>query len=170
MSEERREIDFTFRKWDGSPHWVHPSILLGEDGLGVWLGQSHEMISSRPGATFAPDTISVTVLPPGSGWVATFFPPAPGRHELYVDIVADLDVASFTAIDLDLDVIVVDGLAFLDDEDEFAEHRMSMGYPPAVAAQAERDAHDVLTMVRGGLPPFDGRAARWLKVLAAVKL
>ncbi len=158
---EPRQVEFVFRKWDGSPHWVHPSIVLGEDDCGTWVGQTHGMVSHRPGATFTPDTVSVTVLPPGSGWVATFFPPG-GRIQIYADIVADLDVAAFTAIDMDLDVVLADGVVRIDDEDEFDEHRRSMHYPEDLVLRCRADAAHVTQLIAAGEPPFDGRAARWI--------
>jgi hypothetical protein len=161
-------IEFRFRKWDGTPHWVHPSIVLGQDDCGTWIGQLRSMTSSRPGATFNPDPASVTVLPPGSGWVATFFPPATGRIRIYADIVADLDVDAFTAVDMDLDVVLADGVLSIDDEDEFEQHRLSMGYPDNLVERCRADAAHVNAMVRAAEPPFDGRADAWLARLTAL--
>ena len=43
------------------------------------------------------------------------------------------------AIDLDLDVLrVPSGRVWVDDEDEFAEHRLSFGYPPELVTPARR--------------------------------
>ena len=43
------------------------------------------------------------------------------------------------AVDLDLDVIRgTTGRVWVDDEDEFAEHRVSLGYPDEVIEQAHR--------------------------------
>ena len=72
------------------------------------------------------------------------------------------------AVDLDLDVVKLqDGTIFLDDEDEFAEHQVSFGYPPEVVAMAERSAAQVLAAVRDGTAPYDGTADAWLARLAA---
>ncbi len=155
-------IRFVTRKFDGSAHWEHPSVVLGDDECGVWLGQQHGWYSERPGARFTPETVSVTVLPPGSGWVATFFPPSAEGVRVYVDIVAELDVAAFTAIDMDLDVVLASDRLWIDDEDEFEEHRVAMGYPDALAEQCRADAVRVVELIREGAPPFDGRAEGWL--------
>lgn len=155
-------VRFVTRKFDGSAHWEHPSVVLGEDLCGVWLGQRHGWFSERPGAQFTPETVSVTVLPPGEGWVATFFPPSPDGVRVYVDIVDDLDAAAFTAIDMDLDVVLAGDRLWIDDEDEFEEHRVALGYPDALAARCRADAWRVRGMIDAGEPPFDGRADTWL--------
>lgn len=161
-------VDFRFRKWDGSPHWVHPSLVLGEDDCGLWVGQRHGWISRRPGAEFSPDHASVTVLPPGDpAWVATFFPPTPDRVEVYVDIVAELDPIAFTAIDMDLDVVRSGGRVWIDDEDEFEEHRIRFGYPDELVARCRTAADEVAALITAAAPPFDGRSDHWLARLEA---
>ena len=163
--------EFVFRKWDGAPHWVHDEIVLGQDECGTWIGQRAGMGSERPGRSYRAESPNVTVLPPGAGWVATMFDDAhPSGTEIYVDLVADLDVALLTAIDMDLDVVLERGRLRIDDEDEFEQHRIEYDYPDEVVARCRADANQVLAMIRDGSPPFDGRAARWLKVLDAVEL
>lgn len=162
--------DFVFRKWDGSPHWVHDELLLGQDDCGIWIGQRTGMRSARPGRSFLTESPNVTVLPPGAGWVATMFDDTqPAGTEVYVDIVADLDVDAMTAIDMDLDVVLERGRLWIDDEDEFEQHRVELGYPADVAARCQADADRVVTMIREATAPFDGRAARWLEVLASIE-
>jgi protein associated with RNAse G/E len=94
-----------------------------------------------------------------------------GSVGLYSDIGTEIAVdptaREITGIDLDLDVILIGDRLWLDDEDEFAEHRVSMGYPDDVASRAEQDAEAVLSLVRANLPPFDGRATDWLARFAA---
>ena len=170
-----------WRKWDGTPHWQHELELLGEDDTGTWFGQREGSTSSRPGATEAVRGDNVWNIEPGRGWTVRFFRavqgggwqvPASdvGAVGLYSDIgtAIELDAAAreITGIDLDLDVIRLGDRLWLDDEDEFAEHRASMGYPDDVGAAAERDAQDVLALVRAALPPFDGRAEEWLRRFA----
>lgn len=162
--------DFVFRKWDGSPHWVHDEIVLGQDECGTWIGQRAGMGSERPGSSYLAESPNVTVLPPGAGWVATMFDDThPSGTEIYVDLVADLDVARLTAIDMDLDVVLQRGRLWIDDEDEFEQHQVELGYPADVVARCREDADRVLAMIRDGAPPFDGRAARWLEVLASTE-
>ena len=171
----------TWRKWDGTRHWQHELELLGEDDSGTWFGQREGSTSSRPGASAVTRADNVWNVVAGRGWTVRFFRAVEGggwrvqRSDvgtvgLYSDIGTAIEVDAtareITGIDLDLDVIRIGDKLILDDEDEFAEHRTSMGYPDAVAAAAERDAQDVLRLVRAGLPPFDGRVEEWLRRFA----
>ena len=170
-----------WRKWDGTLHWTHDLELLGEDDTGTWFGQREGSTSTRPGASEVVRGDNVWNVVPGRGWTVRFFHAVEGGGwrvaasevgtlGLYSDIGTDIDMDAaareITGIDLDLDVILLGDRLVLDDEDEFAEHRLSMDYPPDVAVQAERDAQEVLASVRAGLPPFDGRAEAWLRQFA----
>ena len=71
-------------------------------------------------------------------------------------------------VDLDLDVIRLrDGTVLLDDEDEFAEHRVLYGYPEDVVERALATSRDLLESVRERRPPFGPIPEKWLDVLAA---
>lgn len=55
---------------------------------------------------------------------------------------------------------------WVDDEDEFAEHQVTLGYPGTVVAQARRTCAEVLRRVQTREAPFDDATARrWLDVL-----
>jgi protein associated with RNAse G/E len=59
---------------------------------------------------------------------------------------------------------------FVDDEDEFDEHRIAFGYPPEVVELARRSCDEVLSAVTSRVPPYDGPTAqRWLDVLRGVE-
>ena len=59
---------------------------------------------------------------------------------------------------------------FVDDGDEFAQHRVEFGYPPEVVTAVEDSCRAVLDAVRAGTAPFDGPTARrWLGALAALR-
>jgi hypothetical protein len=51
---------------------------------------------------------------------------------------------------------------WVDDEDEFAEHRVSLAYPEELAAAALESCQGVHAAVREARPPYDGTADRWL--------
>nr|WP_255524080.1 DUF402 domain-containing protein [Terrabacter sp. MAHUQ-38] len=69
-----------------------------------------------------------------------------------------------TMVDLDLDVVLTrEGDLFVDDEDEFAEHRVQFGYPPEVVALAERWRDLVLAAVAAGDEPFGSVGHEWLR-------
>ena len=55
-----------------------------------------------------------------------------------------------------------DGVLILDDEEEFAEHRLSFGYPDELVELAQQAADRVMDLVRHRLAPFGGTAERWL--------
>ena len=149
---------------------------------GTWFGQRVGSTSTRPGASEVVRGDNVWNVVPGRGWTVRFFHAVEGGGwrvtasevgtlGLYADIgtAIEVDAAAreITGIDLDLDVIKIGDRLVLDDEDEFAEHRLTMGYPDDVASRAEQDAEAVLSLVREGLPPFDGRASERLARFAA---
>ncbi|QCW51495.2 DUF402 domain-containing protein [Nocardioides dongxiaopingii] len=156
-------------KWVDRPHWAFDAQHLGSDAHGDWIGIPAGTTMARPGATFVSSTDQVVLVPPDAGWVATFH--APGyRVTTYVDIttVPRWDGAVLRAVDLDLDVVrTAEGVTFVDDEDEFAEHQLTHAYPAEVVTAAEESCAWVLAQVRREHPPFDGACAdRWLDRLA----
>ena len=67
-------------------------------------------------------------------------------------------------VDLDLDVVLTRaGHLFVDDEDEFAEHQVELGYPAEVVALAERWRDLVLSAVAAGDEPFGTVGHEWLR-------
>ena len=67
------------------------------------------------------------------------------------------------AVDLDLDVICgPTGRVWIDDEDEFAEHRVRFGYPDEVVRAALASCDRVHAAVVGERAPYDGSADAWL--------
>jgi len=167
-----RPVRVEFTKWDGRPHWEYDGIYLGADEHGDWIGHPAGTLMSRPGRRFV-DTAAWLTLVPAAGrpWLVTYNDPA--HHlRIYVDLTtpAEWDGTVLRAIDLDLDVVVPrDGREpFIDDEDEFAEHRELFGYPEDVAGTAETSAQELLAAVNDGKPPFDQTADRWLESLAAI--
>jgi protein associated with RNAse G/E len=67
-------------------------------------------------------------------------------------------------VDLDLDVVKRrDGRVHIDDEDEFAEHQVAMGYPPHVAATARADCARVFLAMEAGDEPFGSVGQMWLQ-------
>lgn len=167
-----RPVRVAFRKWDGQPHWEYDAILLGTDRNGIWLGSPAGTPVGRPGLAFATEYGHLSLVQDGVGFVASFYEDTPiAAFAIYVDISTPprWDDATVSAVDLDLDVIRTrDGRVWIDDEDEFAEHRVTMGYPEEIAAAARRTCAEVHRAVVAGEPPFDGAtAAHWFDVLAA---
>lgn len=170
---------FRWRKWDGGPHWEHECVFLGSDEHGDWVGQRDGWRSARPGV----DTVSlgdnVTLVPPGGEYAATLNATHP-RIAIYIDIAWDLrwdaatdadGIPTPTGIDMDLDVVRArDGRGiWIDDRDEWDEHRVRYGYPREIVDRLEDVAVALEADVRAERAPYDGAtAAHWLAVLDAV--
>ncbi len=152
-------------KWGDRPHWEYDATYLGVDQHGTWLGCPTGTFYSRPGMEFVATFAGVVLIPAGDAPHLAAFNDGHAQAATYVDITTPpvFDGELLRAVDLDLDVVKrQDGAIYLDDEDEFAEHQVSFGYPPEVVAMAERSAADVLTAVRAGTAPYDGTADAWL--------
>jgi hypothetical protein len=92
----------------------------------------------------------------------------PAPTWVYVDMTTPpvWDGAVVRAVDLDLDVIRMrEGSVVIDDEDEFAEHQVTLGYPPEVVALAEASRDRVHAAILDEEPPYDGSHEPWLAVL-----
>lgn len=168
-------LHFRWRKWDGSPHWVHECVYLGGDRWGDWFGQAAGWRSSRPGRETFAATRNVTLLPP-SGEYALTVHEVPARYRVYIDLAWDArfsDLGVPEGIDMDLDVVHAtdERGIFIDDRDEWEEHRVRYGYPPDVVERLEALTLDLERQVRAVTAPFDDATAdAWLAVLASLDL
>ncbi len=153
-------------KFDGSPHWITYGLCLGQDADGVWVYQPQGIFVSRPGVAFFAREDAVVLVPRVGEWVATFYPGGHRRGlKLYIDVSTGIGWRrlgdggwEMNSIDMDLDVIDRTSTGvYLDDEDEFAEHQVSMGYPQELIAAMSREASELLERVGQKLAPFDGR-------------
>lgn len=159
-------------KWGGRPHWEYDAVFLGADRHGEWLGCPTGTFYARPGMEFLSVFASAVLVPAdGAAHLAAFNDEHAGAAT-YVDIATPpvWDGTVLRAVDLDLDVVKRhDGHVYLDDEDEFAEHQLTYGYPPEVVAMAERSAAAVLAAVRDSAAPYDGTADAWRAHLATAR-
>jgi hypothetical protein len=158
------------RKWPDRPHWEHDAVSLGSDEHGEWLGAPSGTAMSRPGVAFVSDQPHVTLVPRDEAFMATFYAPGGTSHcDVYVDIttVPVRTPDAVTAVDLDLDVVRGwSGRVWVDDEDEFADHRVRWSYPGEVVRLAVASCEAVRAAVQAGHPPYDGQVHRhWLGVL-----
>ncbi len=154
-------------KWNGEAHWEFDTVPLGIDDHGQWLGVPEGTWISRPGVGFGAHCDQVFVVPHEEWWVATFYFDWPKRpFDVYVDICTppDCDDHEVNLVDLDLDVIRgVHGRVWIDDEDEFAEHKDAWNYPATVVEQAVKAAENVRRQLEGGRGIFEPTLAReWL--------
>lgn len=156
-------------KWRDRPHWEFDATYLGSDEHGDWLGIPQGTRMSRPGADYVAPTDQVGLVPPvgpdaGRGWLATFHAVG-GPVRVYVDVTTPpaWDGDLLRAIDLDLDVVRgTSGRVWVDDEDEFADHRVALGYPDEVVRAALDSCERVHALVADGAAPYDGSAEVWL--------
>lgn len=163
-----RTVRVLTRKWPDLPHWEFDAVRLGVDALGHWVGVRTGTWLEKPGAGFHAWCDHVVLIPHDDWWLATLYGPDADRPvDVYVDIATPCtwaeDESWVRAVDLDLDVIKgPTGRVWVDDEDEFAEHRVTLGYPEDVAAAAVRSCAEVLKAVTAGAAPFDGSVHHWL--------
>ena len=157
-------VQVRFTKWGGERHWEFALEPLGRDEHGWWGGAAVGTRVTRPDRSFDSENDWVVLVPYDKPWSASFYA-APQRIEVYVDMttlpVWDGSVVSM--VDLDLDVVLFrDGTLFIDDEDEFAQHQVELGYPPEVVAMARRTADELLAAVRDRTEPFGNVGRYWL--------
>ncbi|MFG6490982.1 DUF402 domain-containing protein [Microbacterium sp. P03] len=164
-------LNFRWRKWNGGPHWEHECIYLGSDRWGDWFGQQPGWRSARPGRDVAVQHPNITLLPPSGEFVYTRNA-APSRTVIYIDIAWDARWQDGvpTGIDMDLDVVDrVERGIYIDDRDEWEEHRVAYGYPPEIVARLEQVAIDLEEQVTRRVPPFDDATAdSWFVRLEAL--
>lgn len=165
-------IDLDIRKWDGRSHYRHDARLLGSDEHGTWLGVDAGTPFTGPNGPGEMPGAFVLVVREDTAWVASFWRPFPGLDfEVYVDLTTAprwLSDTHLTVVDLDLDVIRrFDGTVFVDDTDEFEEHRVLFGYPEDVAEEALATAGWLVEAVGGHREPFGDAWRPWLARLGA---
>jgi hypothetical protein len=163
-----------FTKWGGGRHWEWEGRYLGADEHGHWWYSPAGTRCSRPGLDFVEEDGWVSLVPHVGAYAVGFYP----RHRhvsVYVDMTTEpvwqrRDPSDggpeweVTMVDLDLDVVLTrEGDLFVDDEDEFAEHQVQLGYPPEVVALAERWRDLVLAAVAAGEEPFGSVGHEWLR-------
>lgn len=165
-------VRIEMEKWGGRPHWHFPARWLGADEHGDWLGIPAGSRMVRPGRDLRSHVDQVGLVPgPGPdsarAFLATYHAEG-GDTWVYVDMATPpvWDGAVLRAVDLDLDVVRTrDGQVFVDDEDEFAEHRLSYGYPADVVALAEETRDRIHAEILEEVAPYDGTHRRWLAAL-----
>ncbi|WP_203580216.1 DUF402 domain-containing protein [Microbacterium hibisci] len=163
-------LQFRWRKWDGGAHWVNDCIYLGSDRWGDWVGQPDGWRNVRPGLEFLADGPNVTLVPPSGDYAMTVHG-SPRRVRIYIDVAWDVRWVDREprGIDMDLDVVkAIDGRGlFIDDRDEWDDHRVAYGYPADVVETLEALALDLEQRVAAGHAPFDDATPdAWLTRLA----
>lgn len=163
-------VTVQYFKYPRIRHWRHDLIRLGQDEHGTWLGAAPGFVIQRGAEPPIPMTRPfVQLVPPSRPWSALFNDPG-HRIAIYVDVTTPatwVGPGRVELIDLDLDVIKRnDGSVYVDDEDEFEKHRITLGYPPAMADAARSAAARLVIALEDRVAPFDDTAAAWLERLA----
>lgn len=162
-----------FTKWGGGEHWQSEGRVLGRDECGVWVGASKGRHLTRPGHDVVIPYDTVMLVPADSGFVACFNERLAGDGAAWCSTYVDITTVPrwrdglVTMVDLDLDVVQLwSGVVEVHDQDEFAEHQVSLGYPAEVAAQAEQSCTVERRALEAGDAPYDGRADLWLSLIS----
>lgn len=158
-----------YYKYPRTLHWRHELLRLGEDEHGVWLGgPTGTRVQKGEEEPINYPRAFVQLVTPRAWWTALFN--QGHRIDVYVDITTAANWPlpdRVEMIDLDLDVIRLrDGTVYVDDEDEFEDHRVRLAYPPRMADSARATAAEVTLALEKWAPPFDGSASRWLEMVS----
>ncbi len=150
-------------KYDGSLHYQYEGRLVdqGEGYLRVVVEQGTSFVSYRErGVTLA----AMTQIYFTDRWYNAFHNHEPiGRRRMLtycnVGTPARLEGDTIRWVDLDLDVIETQALGLIvDDEDEFADHRVRMAYPEDIIRHAEVARDELLVLGQSHAFPFDREA------------
>lgn len=171
MTPEGNSVLVDIRKYDGRSSALWTATRLGEDAHGVWLGTARGVPVGSAGGGWTTRFAYVMLVPRDEWWTATFCA-APGP-EMYCDVSTvpewNADGSVLRTIDLDLDVVRPrGGDAYVQDEDEFDEHRVVFGYPDDLVDNARRTCAWLMRAGRRGgegAEPFASVYHHWLRLL-----
>lgn len=162
-----------FSKWGGHPHWEMDLRCLGTDEHGTWVGGAKGFWMSRPGMGLESVVDVAILVPEDAPFVALFNGPGHDTCDIYVDVTTvpvwdrEDEEAVVRAVDLDLDVYRdLAGATRIDDEDEFAEHQVSYGYPQETIDLARRSCLDVVAAIEAEDEPWRSVGHRWAYLAA----
>ncbi len=152
------------RKWPDSRHWHYDARWLGLDDHGTWLHVTPDTVLQRGDE---PERLSgvdmIILVPDRDPWMVEYYPS--GREpDVYVNIgsVPTWRDDFVHQIDLDLDVVRgSDGSVTILDEDEFAEHQRTLGYPAELVVQARSGADKAAGQLADRIEPFGSAVERW---------
>jgi len=159
-------VHVIYNKYDGTAHRDYLARRLAEDDTGTWLGVSAGTDSVYHGRRMVQE-IPYVVFVPRDRWWTAMFSPAPRTAEVYCDITTPAhwpDPDTVALVDLDLDVVRRrgTGLVQLLDQEEFAEHTLTFGYPPELVTSARHAAGWLFGALGDGSQPFNSGYQHWL--------
>lgn len=143
-------------KFDGSPNRSARAIDLGTTQDGRWLFIAEGTRVTRPGTDSYDHPCDAIALIPVEGlWTATWL--VDWEPSLYVDIAQLREVADALVLTVDLDVDVTrhaDGSVEVLDEEEFEQHRRTLGYPIDLVRAVSRATAQLAERLRAHDAPF----------------
>ncbi|MFD6276353.1 DUF402 domain-containing protein [Streptomyces sp. NPDC060209] len=171
MVTESGSVLVDIRKYDGSLSARWTATRLGEDEHGVWLGTPQGVPVSSAKGGWTTRSAYVLLAPRDEWWIATFC--AEPGPEMYCDVCTvpewDADGTVLRTVDLDLDVVRPQGgEAHIEDEEEFAEHRVRYGYPEDVVDKALQACAWLMEAGHrsgDGTEPFASAYRHWLGLI-----
>lgn len=139
---------------------------VGADDHGVWLWAPPGSSIARGDETpIVIDESFLQLIPTTAHWTAIFNGPDARAYDVYVDVCTPPRWPSqecVEMIDLDLDVVrLPDGSVEVLDEDEFAAHAVSLGYPASMITRARATAAELAIALKTGTEPFGSDWHRW---------
>ena len=182
-SRSARPVRVECRKWPDDPHWEFDACGSASMPTAPGSASPRAPCWPVPVRAFHAAADHVTLVPHDAWWLGTFYGDDAKRpFDTYVDIATPAvwhgeDLVR--AVDLDLDVIRgTTGRIWVDDEDEFAAHRVALDYPDEVIEQAVTSCQEVpprspVPWRRSTAPPigtgWPGCASRRTCLVPAVK-
>lgn len=162
-------------KWHGTWHWRYDAEVLGTDALGVWLRlPAGTTVHKGTRAPLGLEHDFLRLVPwPTTSWLDGAWM-LPGYWIGDPELVAYVDVSTPPSIrasddgwiveyvDLDLDLVVpVDGVPWLDDEDEFAERSVRHRWPGWVVERTRATGDALLRQAMTRRLEFLDAARTW---------
>jgi protein associated with RNAse G/E len=153
-------------KFDGSLHYQFDAQLVSASGneIRVYTPPGCKAVTYRGEVVCTSHALRIFYTDRPWNMMVRWFPDWRFENH-YVNIAepATWDGHVLRWVDLDLDIIHHAGAAdpMLDDEDEFARHRVKWGYPQATVDRCWRAVEEVYGLIRNQSPPFDQITTRW---------
>ena len=136
------------QKYDTSPHYAWPSVLLDDDGQQIQLARV---------ANGEPLLLYLTFWRECWYNVFAYYLPDRRLHHLYCNVAMPPSIQdhTITFVDLDLDVVFwPNGKHEVLDVDEFEVHRVKYNYPDWVQAHARQAVDDIIAQAEARQGPF----------------
>jgi protein associated with RNAse G/E len=161
-----RQVTVQFLKNPDILHWGFQAMLLGADQWGTWIAVPAGTRRWKGSEQMRPTMSDAVFCAPEEGWWHLHYSGGNSDYSHFVDIVTPPRWVAgdrYEMIDLDLDVARHhDGTIEVQDEDEFAIHRVEFAYSHEMIRRAEEETRSIVTALETRREPFFDVAAAWL--------